>query len=111
MPTNLTVSPNEESTVVITAACLDEDGAAVVPNAVTWTLTDAAGTVINSREAVALTPAESMDIVLSGDDLAVPNPGNTTRHLLIEGNYDSTAGSGLPIRDQATFKIANLVGV
>ena len=59
----------EQSTYVITASFTDETGAAVVPNSVTWTLVNGDGQVVNSRSAVSVTPASSVTIVLSGDDL------------------------------------------
>ena len=111
MPTKLTTDAIEEGTYVITAAFTDEDGDAVTPNAgLVWSLTDGQGNVINSRENVAITPATSVTIVLTGDDLAI-GTNKTHRVLLVEGTYDSTLGSNLPLKDQATFDICDLVKV
>jgi hypothetical protein len=109
MPTVLTSKAIEESTYIITAAFTDEDGNAVTPNSLAWTLTDDQGAVINSRENVSLTPGESVQIVLSGDDLALAENDSRRRRVLVEGVYDSNAGSGLAIRDEVVFVIQELL--
>lgn len=113
MPTTLSISANEKSTIVITVACADEDGSAVTPVSATWTLTDVDGTVINSRSSVSLTPAASMDVVLYGSDLAFQTgeSGTVKRVLTIETTYNSDAGSNLPHKDQATFDLEDLAAV
>lgn len=110
MPTVLTTNAIEQSTYIITASFTDEDGSDVTPKTLTWTLTDEAGNVINSRQDVALTPNTSVEIVLSGDDLVVSTYG-TKRIVTVEGTYDSDAGTDLPLRDQVRFTIDNLVAV
>ena len=111
MPTTLTDTAIEESTFVLTLSFTDEDDAAVTPKTGTWTLTDEAGNVINSRLDVEISAlASSVDIVLSGDDLAIGTYGGQ-RVLLFEGTYDSDAGTDLPLKDQVRFTIDNLVGV
>ena len=77
----------------------------------TWSLLEPDGTVVNEREDVTVSPAESVTIVLSGDDLAMDEAYDVERILLIEGTYDSDLGSDLPLRDQLTFTIEDLVGV
>lgn len=112
MPTTLTIHATERSTYVITAAFADEDGESSVPNDLTWTLTDRAGRIINSRENVIVTPASEIDIVLTDDDLQLGSSlSGDTYILLIEGTYDSTLGTGLSLRDQARFTIDNLLAV
>jgi hypothetical protein len=114
MTTELTTHAKEKSTYIITAAFTDENGDAVAPTTLTWTLTDEAGAVINSRENVAVAgPASSEDIVLSGDDLALQS-GETTRGVWIftvEGTYDSDAGSDLPLNDEIRFIVDGLIAV
>lgn len=115
MPTNLDITATEQGTIVVNAAFTDEDNAAVVPVSVTWTLTDASGNVINSRSDQTASPAASVDIVLSGDDLAI-QAGETAldfaeRRILIKATYDSTLGSDLPLRKSGAFRIENLVAV
>lgn len=111
MAIELETKAPEKGTYVITATYTDEDGNAVTPNAVTWTLTDKNGVVVNSREDVAISvPGTSNDIVLSGDDLAVDNQG-LKRRFLIEGTYDSSLGSDLPLNEEAVFTIDDFVAL
>lgn len=116
MPTRLTVRAVEQSTFVVTAAFTDETGAAVVPNSgLTWSLYARVGsppvdTVVNSRDQVAIASAASVDIVLSGDDLALVAGQSKTRYVLVEGTYSSTLGT-LPLKDEVSFEIDDLVGV
>jgi len=109
MATNLTVAAVEESTYIITAAFTDEAGDAVVPATVTWSLTDIDGTAINSRTDVSETPASTVNIVLTGDDLVVS--GSRTRVVTVSATYDSTYGTGLSLKAAATFNLENLVSV
>lgn len=111
MPSEITTHAVENATFVITIAFTDETSAAVTPDTgLNWTLTDAAGNVINSRSAVTITPASSVDIILSGNDLAIGNNG-TKRILTIQGTYDSSAGSNLPLKDEIVFYIHDLLAV
>jgi hypothetical protein len=110
MATQLAVTAVEESTYVITAAFKDEDGTAVTPQTVVWTLTDKDGTVINSREDVSETPDTSISVVLTGDDLAVSTVGRT-RVLTILATYNSDYGSLLKLKAAATFSVENLIAV
>ena len=111
MPTTIETQAVEGSTYVITAAFTDEDGSPVTPNAgLVWRLTDEDGTVINSREDVALTPATSVTIVLHGNDLALTG-GTAWRIVTIEGTYDSSLGNNLELKDQVRFPLFNLPAV
>ena len=103
----------EQGTYIVQVTCLDENNAPVVPNAgLNWTLTDAKGTVVNSRSGVVLTPASTFNIVLSGEDLAMGGSYfKRARKLLVQGTYDSTLGSNLPFSAEMTFNIANFVGI
>ncbi len=109
----LTDEAIEESTYIVTVAFTDEDDDAVIPNApLVWTLTDMAGNVINSREDVSITPASSIDIVLSGDDLEVFDDGGLDNRLVtVQGTYNSDAGNNLPLKDEVVFPIRRLVVV
>jgi hypothetical protein len=109
MPSALTAHAIDRSTYVVTAAFTDETGAAVTPSAVTWSLFNETGGVVNSRSAVSATPAASVAIVLSGADLAAAD--GSRRVLLIEATYDSTNGTGLTLRDSVTIVVDDLVGV
>ena len=107
--------PAEKGHVVFSVDFTDEAAVpvAVIPTAITWSLTDRIGTVINARTAVPFTPpAASIEILVSGDDLAVPEPSDTVRKFLLEWVYTSaTLGAGIPAKAEVTFKIADLVGV
>lgn len=103
----------EKSTFLVTASFKDAAGDAVVPNSVTWTLTDKEGTVINSRTGESETPAASIDIVLSGLDLAI-QAGESyfgERILTVEAVYNSTEGTNLPLKAEVHFIVDNLVKI
>ena len=113
--TELTTGASEESTYVIRSRFYDEDDVPVIPETVTWTLTDANGAVINSRENILVTAAQDVSVVLSGDDLAMQTgeTGHTTvwRYFAIKATYNSVYGVGLPIKEQCKFHLTNLRGV
>jgi hypothetical protein len=109
MPTVLTTKAVEKSTYIVTASFTDEDGNAATPNALTWTLTDGSGNVVNERSDVVIAPSSSVEIVLQGDDLATTL--SSVRYLTLEGNYDSDAGSNLPIKDEVRITIEDLEAV
>lgn len=112
MPTQLSVIPNEESTLVITASYYDEDDNAITPKTAYWTLTDKNAVVINSRKDVAISGlATSNNIVLSGDDLAVNAITGTERVFLIKITYDSNYGNDLPLNDIVTFNIKDFINI
>jgi hypothetical protein len=111
MPTVIKIDDQyavEESTA-------NEAGEAAVPTSINWTLTDADGTVINSRTAVSVAvPAASIDIALTGDDLAI-QAGETgdavNRIFTVEAVYNSDLGSDLTLKDSLKFPLVNLVAV
>jgi hypothetical protein len=113
MSTSITVTPAEKGTAKVTAGpFLDEDTPAneVTPSSITWKLTDRNGNVINSRTAVSVTPAATVEFALTGNDLALSGD-DTGRVLLISWEYDSSLGSDLVGREQAHFSIEAMVGV
>lgn len=99
----------ENSTFPVRLTFTDEDGAALVPSAVTWTLTDLAGLVINSREDVAATPGATVTIVLSGADLEVGSAVQVERMLTVEATYSSSLGAGLPLVEEIRFYLQGTV--
>lgn len=115
MPVKLTSAADhvvEGSACGIVASFTDEEGAALVPLTLTWTLSDTEGNVINSRADVVVTPASSVTITLSGNDLEMTETEKVAteedfvlRVLTVEGTFNSDLGSGLPIRDQVTFAV------
>jgi hypothetical protein len=84
-----------------------------VPNSgLTWDLSDKDGNPINSRSDEPIDPpAQSVKIVLSGNDLKT-FPGKTTRrYVTVKGTYNGVGGNDLPLIDEASFQIENLIGV
>ena len=75
----------EESSGVIIIAFTDQEGDAVAPNEVKWSLTDDAGAIINSRDQIFATPAQFVEILLSGEDLVIQEAesGNTVRRHIM----------------------------
>ena len=101
----------EESSGGIEIGFTDVNGRAAVPhNPLTWTLTNALGGIVNSREEVEIPAAASVIVSLAGPDLALPEGRQSPRVITIEGTYDSEVlGPNQPIRDQLTFFIENLI--
>lgn len=110
---SLTITASEESTLVINYAFTDEDSVAATPVSATWTLSDCEGAIINNREDVTIASlSTSIDIVVSGDDLAMQSANDDGhRVFLVKGTYNSTLGSGLPFTDQCDFFIEGFVGI
>jgi hypothetical protein len=106
---------------MVTAAFYDEDGGAVTPTAIHWTLKNLDGTVVNNRSGVAVAvPDTSIIIVLYGDDLAMTGVGARTekvegetvtvsevRFLVVTATYNSTLGTGLPLVGVLEFRVLN----
>ncbi len=116
MPTKLSEKAVEGSTFTIQAefneVLPDGTKTPIVPNVpLVWSLRDKDGNVINSRSAVPLTPAQSVYIVLFGADLALTANHPVRRFVTITGTYNGLAGNDLPLIDEASFQILNLVGV
>lgn len=110
MPENLTDMAVDMSTFVVACAFTDEDGDAVTPTAIVWSLTDEDGTAINARTDVAVAvPASTINIVLSGDDLK--HSDGSVRVLTVEALYDSTLGTDLPLKDSVRFAVEDLIVV
>lgn len=117
MPTNLTTEVIEQSTAAITITFEDTAGNAFQPDTLTWTLTDELGVVINDREEVEFAVmAESMTVILSGDDLQIQDREQAdetcTRKVTFQGTYDSDLSEDLlPFVDECTFTLRNLIYV
>ena len=113
MPTKLSDKAVENSTYGI--ACLFREKVDGVyypftPNVgLKWSLRDKNGDPVNGKENQPLTPAESVTIVLSGQDLALTG-GPTTRYVTVEGTYNGILGNDLPIVDEVSFQIINITG-
>lgn len=101
----------ERSTVALVASFRDEANQLVTPTAITWSLTDGDGNVVNSRNAAAVAPAEQVTVVLSGDDLALSAGDDGRRQVVIRATYDGTLGDDLPIVGLIEFTVRNVPGV
>lgn len=115
MPTKLSDKAVEGSTFTIRAAFneVQPDGtkSPVVPNAgLKWSLSDKDGGAVNGKTDIPLSPAATVDIVLSGDDLALSTNRPVRRFVTVEGTYNGVAGNNLPLVDEVSFQIYNLVG-
>lgn len=110
MTIKATLAAEARSTYVATVSFYDEDGVAVVPTAIQWTLKDGDLAVVNNRSNVPVAvPAASINIVLYHDDLAL---GDTDaeyelRYLIVAATYNSTLGTGLPLVGVLEFKVLN----
>jgi hypothetical protein len=105
----LTPCPNNAGSYFINAAFSDDDGA-FTPNTVTWSLSDQAGNIINSRQDVSITPAASVKIVLGAADLQASD--GYDRLITINYVYNSaTYGNNLPDNAQAKFDIGPYIVV
>ena len=105
---------DEESSGSIVVEFEDRDGDDVIPTSIKWTLTTTDGvTIINEREQEDVeTPAASIEILLSGNDLALLtaeiSDRTVTRKLTIEAVYDSDLGDDLPLNSEKSFSVRNL---
>jgi len=106
----ITTHADEKSTYAITVYFKDEDGDAVVPDSMKWTLTDRDGNIINSREDVEVSSlAAAEDIVLTDDDLQITGTDDDgLRILTITATYTSALGAGLALKGAVTFAINDL---
>ena len=117
MPSSLSERAAEGSTYTIVVEFNEKlpDGSLnpVVPNSgLTWSLFDKEGNVINNREDISIDPvAQSVMITLSGNDLKT-FPGKTARRFVtVSGTYNGTAGNNLPLTEEVSFQIDNLIGI
>ncbi len=116
MPTKLSEKAIEESTFAIKTDFTvktdpsDEVGTPFTPNAgLSWSLTDKNGDIVNGRIDEPLTPAESVTIVLEGDDLALSG-SPVRRYVIVRGTFNGVLGNNLPLIDEASFLVQNLKG-
>jgi len=101
----------ESSYIVAIGAFYDDAAAAITPATFTWSMTDQDDKAVNARTDVSVTVATAIDIVLSGNDLALPNQSKPWRYVTLEYTYDSDAGTGLPGKQLVAFEIVPLAVV
>ena len=116
MPTKLLEKAIESSTFAIKTDFTvktdpsDKVGTPFTPNeGLVWSLTDKDGNIVNNRIGESLIPAESVTIVLKGDDLALTG-GPVRRYVIVRGTFDGVLGNNLPLVDEVSFQIENLKG-
>ncbi len=103
---------DEESSYTIIATITNEDGDAVTPDSITWSLRDRWGNIINSRSAISIgSPASANNITLSGDDLSLSVVADTKRILTLKAVYDSSYGQNLPLNAEVEFLVSDLIGI
>jgi Cu/Ag efflux protein CusF len=113
MALSLTLKATEESTYIITCDFEDEDGNAIPPKTMTWTLSDADGNIINEKEDVEVTdPQASQDVTLKGDDLQAVDNDDFLRVFTVKATYDSEDyGNDLPFNGEIAFTLEDLVNI
>ena len=99
----------EGNTVVIPCSFFDENGNAVVPTSIIWSLSDDNGNIVNFRldQKIAV-PAASVNIVLSGSDVMRMVFDDLIRYLKVSGTYNSSNGTGLTVAGQYRFGLIAL---
>ena len=104
------VFAKEEASVFITAVFKDKNKVVVTPTAITWTLKDEEGNIINSREDEEVTPASSVTILLKGDDL--PCTGSLERLIIyFNAEYTDDVTSNVPIKNSQLIIVSDSDGV
>lgn len=101
----------EEGTYIITATFTDEDNEEESPESLFWSLRNSNGEIVNDKENIEITPSTTISIVLSGDDLTIPENDDGIRFLTITGTYNSSLGMGLPLTGEIAFNIKNFIGI
>ena len=111
MPKHLAEKAIEGSSYEVNIDWVDENGDAVVPTAMAWSLIDKDGNIINSRDAVSIaSPASSETILLEGDDLKCSGNAPAKRYVYWNGTYTSTThGAGKPLVDITSFDIEPII--
>jgi hypothetical protein len=96
----------KRSTGAVVLSFTDENGAGVTPTSdITWTLTDPAGNVYATGAAPAT--GSVITVVLSGDDLDLPENKDSIRVFTACTTYSSSLGDNLPIRNSLLFVLKN----
>lgn len=107
----INIDAAEKGTIVLTVSFFDENDIAVTPSSITWHLTDVNGVTVNDLVDQTETPAEVIEVVLTGNDLALGGtPVGFTRVFSVKAPYSSTLGA-LVINEEARFDIKNLVKI
>jgi len=100
----------EGSTKTVEVSFFDEAGTAMIPDAVTWSLYNGPEALVNARADVAVTPAATVRIVLSGLDHQV-TMAQETRRLVVQATYTSTDGASLPLVAEFEYPVTDVAGI
>lgn len=112
MAQTISTHATERSTIGIPFTFKDDANATVTPTAATWSLLTRGGAVVNSRQDVAISPlAGTVTIVLTGADLALPDPADDIRLITVEWTYNSSLGTNLAGVDELVLTIDPVTGV
>ena len=105
MSVNATISPLQDGSYIVEMTFTDPDtGAGITPATLAWTLTTRDGTVVNNRDAVALSPSSSVvSVMLDGPDLAEISGHDLYRRFLIDGTYDNPLKAGATLKGELNF--------
>lgn len=98
MIATLTERARDKGSYAATISFTDENGDAVSPTAVEWSLYDGDGNVVNNRQDVSESPAATVTILLQDDDLDIGPVYAAPLFLFIDATYNSSLGSGLPLK-------------
>lgn len=110
MPITLSDKVPDGSACVATATFTDEAGDAVIPDSITWSLYDQDGTIVNSKEDVAVvTPAASVDVLIEGENNLYS--GGHKRTIVFKAVVDLAAGNNQDSNESATYQILDIPGV
>lgn len=111
MPLHIQEMAIEGSSFEVSINWTDENGDSVIPDTMAWSLIDADGNIVNSRDATAIgSPAANEVILLTGDDLACSGDSPVKRWVHWAGTYTSAVhGAGKPLIDQTSFDIQPII--
>jgi hypothetical protein len=101
---------NERSTVVLTVAFTDDDGAAVTPDSATYRIDDRASRTAILAATVIGSLSTSVDLTITSEQNAIVKPRKAfeVRTVTIEFDYDGSTKHGTA---QYEYKLVNLYGV
>jgi len=114
MITLLSVRPAEKGTAVITIIPKDEAGNVLTLDDLIdpqWQLMRMDGSVVNGRTFANSNGVASLEVVLTGEDLAlVAVKESGKRHFSFQARYNSSLGSGLHLTAEVAFVIQDILG-
>lgn len=100
---------SEEETKPVPVSFFDEDDAALTPTAVSWSLYDELGAVVNDEEDIAISPAASVVIVVPAADHSASSTA-ARRSLVVEATYSTTYGTSLKMVQEFGYRVIPVTG-